>query len=195
MKYYKYLILCIALLLFSCERDDICAENIPTTPRLLIEFFDAADPETLKNVTRLSVYAEALITDENGNITLPEQANNATLLFNSNSNNIALPLIVGNEGVETTTRYFFELDTNLRTEDDDPLTNSNIDILDITYTPNFIYVSRACGFKSIFEELRVTQNPDEDDADEWIISTTLANTTDFQITVENEDDTHVQIFH
>ena len=195
MKYYKYLILCIALLLFTCERDDICAEDIPTTPRLLIEFFDAADPETLKSVTRLSVYAEALITDENGNVTLPEQANNATLLFNSNSNNIALPLIVGNEGEETTTRYFFELDTNLRTEDDDPLTNSNIDILDITYTPDFIYVSRACGFKSIFTALNVTPNTDGDDADEWIISTTLANTTDLQITVENEDATHVQIFH
>lgn len=193
MKHYTYFILLIALLLLSCERDDICAEDTQTTPRLLIEFFDAADPETLKSVTRLSVYAEVLITDGNGDITLPEQANNATLLFNSNSNNIALPLIVGNEGEETITRYFFEQDTNLRLDDNDT-TNSNIDILEIRYTPDFIYVSRACGFKSIFTALNVTPNPGDDSID-WIVSTTFANTTDFQITVENEDDTHVQIFH
>ncbi|RNC87112.1 MAG: hypothetical protein ED556_06720 [Winogradskyella sp.] len=178
----------------TCERDDICAEGTPTTPRLLIEFFDATDTETVKSVTRLSVYAADLVTDDMGTITLPEAADSTTLIFNSNANSIELPLIIGDEGVAGSTRYFFERDTNLRL-DGDTGTDSNIDIIDITYTPEFVYVSRACGFKSIFNGLQVTTNGDGSDTDEWIISIAFNGTTEGSITVENEDATHVQIFH
>ncbi|WP_299114184.1 DUF6452 family protein [uncultured Winogradskyella sp.] len=178
------------LLIGSCERDDICADGTPTTPRLLIEFFDAADTETLKSVTRLSVYGENLITAG-----LPEsttEAEDVAIIFNSNSNAIELPLLIGDEGIETTTRYILEKDTNLRI-DGDVATDSNIDILVVRYAPQFVYVSRACGFKSIFTNLEVSI--ESNDASQWIQNVTFANTTDTQITVENEDATHVQIFH
>lgn len=194
MKNLKYLILFIALVFLDCERDDICAENTPTTPRLLVEFFDAADTDTPKTAVRLSVYAVNLVTDEDTGLVMePEEANDSTLVFDSNTDAIELPLIIGNEGEETITRYFFETDTNLRI-DGDTSTDSNIDILEIKYTPDFIYVSRACGFKSVFTMLTVTDNPGDDSVD-WIQNTVLANTTETSITVENEDDTHVQIFH
>lgn len=194
MRFYKFSILFLALLFLGCERDDICAEGTPTTPRLLVEFFDATDIETIKSVTRLSVYAERLVIDENtGVITFPETATSASIIFNENTNSVSLPLIIGNEGEETITRYFFEKDTNLRI-DDDATTDSNIDILEIKYTPDFIYVSRACGFKSIFTQLTAVDNPGDDSID-WIQNTVLANTIETTITVENEDATHVQIFH
>ncbi|GGI57790.1 DUF6452 family protein [Winogradskyella haliclonae] len=191
MRYYKYSFLFIALILLGCERDDICAEGTPTTPRLLIEFFDAIDTETLKSVTRLSVYGEDLVT-ENGAIVLPEVSTSASLIFNSNSNAIELPLLVGEEGVEITTRYILEKDTNLRI-DGDVATDSNVDILVVRYIPQFVYVSRACGFKSIFTNLEVSI--ESNDASQWIQNIAFANTTDTQIIVENEDATHVQIFH
>jgi hypothetical protein len=194
MRFYKFSILFLAILFLGCERDDICAEGTPTTPRLLVEFFDATDTDIPKTAVRLSVYAVNLVTDENtGVISFPEVANETTLVFNSNTDAIELPLIIGNEGEEITTRYFFETDTNLRI-DGDTSTNSNIDILEIKYTPDFIYVSRACGFKSIFNMLTATDNPGDDSID-WIQNTVLANTTETSITVENEEATHVQIFH
>ena len=157
MKFYKYSLLLLSVLFFwSCERDDICAEGSPTTPRLLIDFFDVADVDMPKTVSRFSVYAELLITNA-GVITLPEteeEVQNSALIFNSNSNTIALPLLIddGDTDTETTiVRYYFERNTNLRL-DDNAATDSDIDILQITYKPEDIYVSRACGFKSIFND-------------------------------------------
>ncbi|SHH48938.1 DUF6452 family protein [Winogradskyella jejuensis] len=195
MKKYAYLFLLISLILFSCERDDICADGTPTTPRLLIEFFDAVDTEVSKTVTRLTIYAD------DANITIPDNENSSGAIlvepfeqeriFNRNSNSAGLPLKIDDEGETTITRYFFEKDTNLRLDEDNS-TNSNIDVIEITYETEFIYISRACGFKSIFKNIEIDII---DDGDNWIQNTRFANTTDLQITVENEDTTHVQIFH
>lgn len=194
MKNKSFLSLIIAILFFSCERDDICAEGTPTTPRLLIEFFDAINTDELKTVPRLSVYAEEVITDENGVTTFPEVASNATLIFNENSNTIELPLKVTAEDIVTTTRYFFETNTNLRL-DDNVATNSNIDILDVTYTPEFIYVSRACGFKSVFSNVALDALAG-DDGIIWLQNNLLTEeVTENENSIENEDNTHVQIFH
>ena len=64
MRFNTFSILFLALFILGCERDDICADGTPTTPQLLIDFFDATDTETVKSVTRLSVYAEILVTDD-----------------------------------------------------------------------------------------------------------------------------------
>lgn len=197
MKYYKYSLLLLAILYFGCERDDICAEGTPTTPRLLVEFFDVTNIEIPKSVTRFAVYAERLII-EDGVITPPEtieQIEKASLIFNVNADEIALPLLIDDEDadIETTVvRYYFERDTNFRL-DNDPTTESNIDIVEITYKPEFVYVSRACGFKSIFNDLQVELLPG-DDGISWMQSSVFAGTTDLSITVENEDAAHVQIF-
>jgi hypothetical protein len=192
MRLQKLFVLFIALLSISCERDDICAETTATTPRLLIEFYDASSTEDLKSVLRLTTYGEGLVVDENGIQIEPILASNATLLFNENSNSLALPLKIEIEEDPdfTTARFILEKDTNLRL-DDNTTTNSNIDILEITYKPKFVYVSRACGYKSVFTELNMSLEGGIDG--EWISNIVIEETLD--ATIENENTVHVRIFH
>ncbi len=170
----------------NCERDDICSETTATTPRLLIEFYDVTSPDDLKSVLRLTAYGEGLVVDENGIEIEPVVASDATLLFNENENNIALPLLIGSEGESTTVRFVLEKFTNFRL-DEDTTTESNVDIIEISYIPQFIYVSRACGYKSIFRNLDIDLVPGED---AWISNIDIEETT-----IENENTVHVRIFH
>jgi hypothetical protein len=192
MRLQKLFVLFIALLSISCERDDICAETTGTTPILLIEFYDASSTEDLKSVLRLTTYGEGLVVDENGIQIEPILASNATLLFNENSNSLALPLKIEIEEDPdfTTARFILEKDTNLRL-DDNTTTNSNIDILEITYKSKFVYVSRACGYKSVFTELNMSLEGGIDG--EWISNIVIEETLD--ATIENENTVHVRIFH
>lgn len=170
------------LVLFqNCERDDICAESTPTTPRLLVEFYNINEQDELKTVPRLTVYGEGLAlnpTDDN---------TDGTLVYNTNASAVELPLIVGIEDETTTTRFVLEKDTNLRL-DDNTSTNSNIDIITIFYETEFVYVSRACGYKSIFKNLEVTF--EAFDGSTWI-----SNIIESVENLENENTVHVQILH
>ena len=60
MKKIISLLLLFTFGLSSCEKDDICDANTPTTPRLVITFYDNAAPTTLKTVTNLKVVGAAL---------------------------------------------------------------------------------------------------------------------------------------
>jgi hypothetical protein len=186
MRILKLFVLFIALMLISCERDDICAETTATTPRLLIEFYDVLSPDDLKSVLRLTAYGDGLVVDENGLEIEPTETSDATLLFNENSNSVALPLIIDTEGDLITVRFVLEKFTNFRL-DEDTTTASNIDILEIKYTPEFVYVSRACGYKSIFNILDIDF---ESDANNWISRIAIDETI-----IENENTVHVRIFH
>ena len=187
LKSLKFIILFLAVALVNCERDDICAEGTSTTPRLLVEFYDATSPEDLKNVPRLTLYGEGLVLDENGMETEPTAASSATLVFNANVNSAALPLKIddGDDNeIVTTTRYILEKDTNLRLDDTGI---SNTDIIEIRYETEFVYVSRACGYKGVFKSLSVTRITDEDN---WISSINVDVTE-----IENENTVHVRINH
>jgi len=53
-KLFKITLLLIFTSSFSsCEKNDICAEETPTTPRLIIEFYDSINTSVLKNVANL----------------------------------------------------------------------------------------------------------------------------------------------
>ncbi|MDO1500847.1 DUF6452 family protein [Winogradskyella maritima] len=175
----KLLLIVIAFMLVACERDDICPESTPTTPRLLVEFYDSADPETIKSVLGFTVYGEGLYDPNAQN---PDTSK--LLVNNANTSAVALPLIIGEDGEQTTTRYIFERDSNTD--------NNNIDILEITYTTTLEFVSRACGFKAIFTDLQVEIVDDEDN---WMNTTGFSEGNVNAITVENEADAHVFIFH
>ncbi len=181
MKKIKVLFLCIAMTLISCERDDICAESTSTSPRLLIEFYDATSTDDLKNVPRLTLYGEGLIID-------PTVSTDTTIVYNANANSAELPLKIEPEEGElrTVTRYIIEKDTNLRL-DDDQTTQSNIDILEISYVSELQYVSRACGYKSIFKALSVSF---DNDGDVWLSSIEVIDTE-----IKNENTVHVKIYH
>lgn len=189
----------MAIALINCERDDICAETTSTTPRLIVEFYDIDNPTELKNVPRLTVYGEGLITDDEGNIIEPVEASDkivllsddtddASYIFNANTDIMKLPLKIddGLDNPQITTRYVLEKDTNLRLDIENPNT-SNKDIIEIRYIPNFEYVSRACGYKSVFTQIEIIRDPD---TDPWIEEIEIVEPT-----IENENTTHVRIFH
>lgn len=183
MKKLKFTFLLLLVALISCERDDICAETTPTTPRLMVEFYDATETEELKPVTRLTAYGEGLANNPTNDNT------EGTLVYNTNATAIELPLLIGNEGEITTSRFILEKDTNLRL-DEDVDTDSNIDIIEISYETEFVYVSRACGYKSIFKNLQVSFETSDDGA--WISGFEVVDTVEI---VENENTVHVRILH
>ncbi|WP_268846042.1 DUF6452 family protein [Flavobacterium aestivum] len=156
----------------SCEPDDICDPATPTTPRMLIKFYDITTPSQQRNVKNLKVIGEGM---SQGVILNPTGIDDAKYLANGNS--ILLPLKTDADVV----KYKFILNYG----DKNPLI-VNEDNLEFKYTRENIYVSRACGFKTIFKLDQ--SNPyiltDSTPADEkWIRYLIVAQTN---ITYENE---------
>jgi len=198
MRHRFKIILSILILtsLLNCERDDICPSDTPTTPRLIIEFFDATEQEDLKNVPNFTVYGDdadlAEPTNEDFSSAILLEPFETERLFNQRTNIAKLPLVVGNAGEETIVRYIMERRTDLRLDDDES-TNSNTDIIEISYIPEFVYVSRACGFKSIFTNLRIRVIQDDNN---WLLFSSFPdNDNTDNIDVENENSTHINLFH
>lgn len=154
----------------SCERDDICPESTPTTPRLKIDFMDNSNPDDPKNVTFLRI--QGLGHDTH----LGEYSGSAQY-----TDSIALPLKTD----DTVTQYSLIKDYD---EETDP-TSGNADTITIQYTTKEIYVSRACGYKHIFENVSVAVEPDDDN---WI--QLIQSVTENQ-TVEDENSAHFTISH
>jgi len=172
MRKIYLLVLALALFFSSCEKDDICDANTATTPRLVIQFYDFANPSVLKNVTNLKVVGAGM-TDG--------------IIFNgtetTSGNTISIPLKTN----DVTTSYTFTLNSG----NSNPAL-VNVDNIQFDYTKNDIFVSRACGFKTLFT--LNTSNPyTHTDAavpdEKWIqyISVEKSN-------IENENETHIKIF-
>lgn len=60
-----------------------------------------------------------------------------------------------------------------------------IDSINFTYDRRDVFVSRSCGYKTIFENLQIASRTAN-----WIKNDTLKNTI-----IENETATHLNIFH
>ncbi|HLA57095.1 MAG TPA: DUF6452 family protein [Flavobacterium sp.] len=157
----------VVLLAFSatnCEKDDICDANTMTTPRLIVEFYDADNPTVLQNVTNLKIIGEGLAEDF------------ALGTFN-NVSKVMLPL----KTTDDITQYRFILystDTDLANEDK----------IQINYTRDNLFVSRACGYKTVFDLTGFTYTDPVDPAQLWIRSVTINQTN-----INSEDETHVSI--
>ncbi len=165
MKKTLSLLLLLIITSSSCEKDDICDAATSTTPRLVIEFYDINNPSVLKNVSNLSVIGEGMTE---------------ALLQNSNANTISIPL----KTTENTTSYRFVLNSGT------PFDNE--DVIKFDYTHENLYVSRACGFKTIFT-LNATNPYTHTDATVtdglWIKQIVLNSSA-----IENEKKTHVKIY-
>lgn len=175
MKKFSVLSLLIILTGISCERDDICSENTPTTPHLIIRFYNVDDQEQTKQVRLLTVNG----LDDQGNLL-------DNIVTSTSTDSIVLPLRFQNEGAITTSRFQLKRDSDFDT-DTNPNTFSNSDVIEVSYTPQFIYVSRACGYKSIFNNL---QNTLIIDSDNWIFGYNILNST-----LENEKEAHIILYH
>ncbi len=161
---YRYLLLLAVFTFCGCEKDDICAEE--TTPRLIIDFYDFSNPTVPKNVTGLEVIGEG---------------QSAPLNIFSGTSRIELPLKIS----EDITQYRLKIFSS-------STVNANEDVLQFNYSRQNVYVSRSCGYKTIFS-LNDSDGAVRTDSNTpdglWMKAVTVNNKN---ITTENE--THLKIY-
>ncbi len=147
---FKKVILISILIVFtnSCTRDDICSQNTPNTPKLVISFRDIINPLQTKEVVGLEIETDY----ENSIIVIPE----------TSSDSIAIPLQTSTD----TTKFRFKRRVN------DSI--FNIDKIMFVAQRSEVYVNRACSYKTIYENLNATL---ESDGDNWILSLDILNNT------------------
>jgi len=184
MKKIISLLLVFTFGLSSCEKDDICDPDTPTTPRLVFTFYKINSPSELQNVTDLMVIGE----DEKTGIIFNETATDTTKYL-ANGNTISIPL---KTNVNSTT-YTFILDS----QNDNPAA-INTDAIKFNYTHQDVYVSRACGFKTTFTLDPLSTSPpfsvpfvqtDTDGNGLWMQEVFVINPN-----IENENETHIKVF-
>jgi len=174
-------ILLIACGFSACEKDDICSAETPTTPRLMIEFYGGND--VLKPVTNLKVKAEG-----QGNGVVFNQTATGDARYLTNANAIALPLDLSADKVI----YEFTLNAN-----DTTGVFVRKDTIEINYRRNTIYVSRACGYKMLFDLNTlpgqpggiILNNTTPQIPGDWIQSIFVVKPN-----LESENETHVKIY-
>ena len=172
MKKLLLLIILISYSFSSCEKDDICDANTPTTPRLIIEFYYNDNRENKKNITNLSLLGDGLT---------------AAILFTTGTK-IQVPLQL----TTTSTKYTFTLNAN----NDNPALIFK-DIIQFNYSTKTVYVSRACGYKILFDLNTDSTLPNpfvlnDDPAvtnGNWIKDITVE-----KFNLETENETHIKIY-
>jgi hypothetical protein len=186
MKKIISFLLLFAFGLSSCEKDDICDPDTPTTPRLVITFYNANSPSELKEVTDLRVIG--LGEDETKGIVFNESGiDDAKYLANGST--ISIPLKTNAQS----TTYKFILDS----ANDNPAA-INTDQITFNYTHQDVYVSRACGFKTIFALDPLSEGPpattpfvqvDTDGNGLWMQQVYVK-----KYNVELENETHIEVY-
>lgn len=146
----------LLLLTIGCERDDICID--PTTPQLVIRFYDNAAPDDLKSVNSLLVRVTGF---ENDSITF------------AGLDSIALPIRVN----EPETKYLLTVNYSDTIE-------KATDTLTLKYEAEDVFVGRACGYKSIFNNVSYSSTSN------WMKSLEIVSTQ-----IENEENAHVKVYH
>jgi hypothetical protein len=160
----------ICCYLWSCEKDDLCPATTPTTPNLIVRFYNTNNHALLKKVIEMKVFMEGRDTVTLGTV-----------------DSIALPLRT--DGTSTKWGIKYNRGSN-------GVALNDIDFLEFKYTTREEYVSRACGYKVLFNlnsnsssnpNPVVTDNPVESHL--WIDDIEVVNTN-----IENQNAAHVKIF-
>lgn len=166
-------------LLTSCEKDDICDPSTPTTPRLVIKFFNANNRSVPQIISDLKIVGEGM-DYENGILN-----NNGTQIWNDSL--VYVPLRINQD----VSKFSF-----IRKANDTVLSNDITDILEFNYSRRDEYVSRACGFKTIFDlngsptgRPFVLNNDEDATAGVWIKDIQVV-----QPNINDENETHINIY-
>ena len=178
MKKILSLLLLLIITSSSCEKDDICDANTPTTPRLVIDFYNISNASVKKNVTDLKVIGEGMTEG----IIFNEGATGEAQYL-ANGNTISIPLKTD----ANSATFEFILNSG----------NSNPTLIDtdqvtFNYTKQDVFVSRACGFKTLFAF--VPNNP--------ILHKAVPATKNIWMqfiiieksNIDNENETHIKVF-
>ena len=136
------------LIILSCSRDDICPEDTPTTPLLIITFNDIANPTQRKTVPNLTVETIEEISNE--------------VVSSTSTDSIAIPL--RNTGGMTNYRFKKGVGTN----------EPNTDSVTFTYSNEDFYINRACAFKTVYRELDMTRQAEG--SANWILQFNILTT-------------------
>lgn len=172
------IILLLATGFSACEKDDICDADTPTTPRLVIQFYNSTG--VLKNLTNLKAVAEGMATG----VVFNESGTEITKYL-SNANQIELPLDLTKDKVV----YYLSLNST-----DSTLIKT--DTLEFNYDRKTLYVSRACGYKTLFNlnnlpgipPAFVLNNNTVPQIGNWINSVIVE-----KYNLESENETHIKI--
>lgn len=156
----------ILLSFSSCEKDDICDATTASTPRIVIEFYNTATTPIVRNVTNLKVVGEGIAN---------------YYLFNTVSK-IKLPL---KTSADVTKFSFIINSTDSATQ--------NEDLIELNYTRKNVFISRACGFKTLYylnatNPLLLTDSVVNDG--NWIQNITIETSN-----IETENETHIKIYY
>lgn len=180
MKKIISLLLIFTFGLSSCEKDDICDADTPTTPRLVITFYKSNEPTEKQNVKDLKVIGEG---EKNGivfNKSITDTTNQARYVTNSNT--VSIPLRTD----KNTTTYRFVYNSL----SENPAT-INTDVLTFNYVHQNVYVSRACGFKTTFTltPIKPFELKDGGDGVFW-----MQQVFEKTPNVEFENETHIEVY-
>ncbi len=176
-------ILIISFLLLSifsfsgCEKDDICDANTPTTPRLIITFYDITNPSVLKDVTNMKVIGEGMT---NG-IVFSTTTDGSQYLTNGST--VSIPL---KTDADATTYHFILNYGNANTS----LVNE--DKITFNYSRQVLFVSRACGYKTVFTfdlSNPFTQTAVPSTSPKWMQYVSVQTNN-----IVNENETHIKVF-
>lgn len=158
----------LALSQTNCERDDICGETTPTTPRLVLEFYNNDMMTNLKPVT-----VDMFEIDQRDTIRVTSQSK------------IYVPL----RSDSTISTWVFTINPDSNNE-----ALIRTDTLTFNYQTKEIYVSRACGYKNNFDlnldtslAPAVIHTPSAPQA--WMRSLNIVN---YQL--ETENNAHIKVY-
>lgn len=167
------------LTMFGCQRDDICAESIETTPLLIIRFYDIEDPNELKTPQNLSIRS---VNSDSTDFVINTGSGNAVEYFRYTRDSLAIPLRTNND----LTEYVFTLNTE---EGDTTATNTGLrDTISFTYGREEEYINRACAYKVSYVGLK-TNVEGGADGPNWIQDVQIEEPN-----VEDQNQAHVSIF-
>ncbi|WP_432671364.1 DUF6452 family protein [Flavobacterium sp. SM2513] len=179
MKKIVAALLLVSFVFAGCEKDDICDPSTATTPRLVIEFYDNNNISLTRATTNLKIVGDGM--DESDY--LPNISGGLTW----NDTVVYLPLRLNGDA----TKYKLILNS-----DNDETTIEMTDILEINYTRNDVYVSRGCGFKTLFNlygnplfDPFVLNNTPDATSGTWI-----KNIQVIQSQINDENEAHIKIF-
>ena len=147
----------LMLCLTACEPDDICLEGTPGSPKLIAVFYDKNQTDTKKSVTDLQIMG----------------VNMEILLYDATTDSIALPL----KTILSSTSFSFIATQNGNTLED---------IIIFNYDPEDKFISRACGFKTRFNNLTFSTS----NTINWVEFIEILTDS-----ISDTNNTHVKILH
>ncbi len=166
LTFWPQILIAMVLLFTGCTRDDICDPSEANTPLLIITFKDVLNRSEAKQVTGLSISGDYD----------PE----VIIASGVSTDSIAIPL----RTTDNDTQYRFALAITDST--------STIDVYKASYLREDSYINRACGFKTIFNELAFSENVTDSDNDSasWILDVVINEPN-----ITNENQSHITIYH